>query len=293
MFDVSIVIACRDEVNNLKKTVDSIMNSKNKLSYEIIVVDDGSTDGSCDFININKEIYKKLKLISSNQRSTAGTKNFGAKAACGKYLFFCDAHISVVDYWLDNLVETLEKNNADCISPAIKNMLGDGIGYGATWNKNLEFTWLQEPKYNVCEILLFCGCTFGIKREVFEAIKGFDKHFIGYGIEDQELSLKLWLFGYRIILDSSVKIKHLFKTSHTYPITSEELLYNFLCMAYSHFDTHNLAITLNMARNNKSFSSAAVKIMLNEDLMNQRKEYFNKRTFDENYFFQKFNIPFK
>jgi GT2 family glycosyltransferase len=293
MVDASIVIACRNETYNLQKTIDSIMNSQNKLFYEIIVVDDGSTDGSCDFININKEIYKELKLISSNQRSTAGTKNFGAAVACGKYLFFCDAHVSVVDYWLDDLVETLEKNNADCISPAIKNMLGEGIGYGATWNKNLEFIWLEKPKYNVCEILLFSGCTFGIKREVFEAVKGFDKHFIGYGYEDQELSLKLWIFGYKVILDSRVIINHLFKTSHTYPITSEELIYNFLCMAYFHFDLENLAIALNIVRNDNSFADLAAKIMLNEDLMNQRKEYFNKRTFDENYFFEKFNIPLK
>jgi len=64
-------------------------------------------------------------------------------------------------------------------------------------------------------------------------------------------------------------------------------------MAYFHFDNENLAIALNIVRNNCSFASAATKVMLNEDLMNQRKEYFNKRTFDENYFFKKFNILLK
>jgi glycosyltransferase involved in cell wall biosynthesis len=293
MVDASIVIACRNEAYNLQKTVDSIINCKNKLTYEIIVVDDGSTDESCDFININKEVYEDLKLISSNERSTSGTKNLGAAIASGKYLFFCDAHVYVVDHWIDNLVETLEKNNADCISPAIKNMLGEGIGYGATWNKNLEFTWLEKPKYDVCEILLFSGCTFGIKREVFEVVKGFDKQFIGYGYEDQELSLKLWLFGYKVILDSTVIINHLFKTSHIYPITSQELIYNFLYMAYSHFDSKNLAIALDIAHNKDSFALAAANIMLNEELMNQRKEYFKKRMFDENHLFEKFNIPLK
>jgi len=293
MVDASIVIACRNEANNLQKTIDSILNSKGKLSYEIIVVDDGSTDGSCDFININKETYKHLKLVSSNERSTAGTKNFGAALASGTYLFFCDAHVAVVDYWLEDLVETLEKNNADCISPAIKNMLGEGIGYGATWNNNLEFTWLEKPKYAVCEILLFSGCTFGIKRDVFEAVKGFDGHFKGYGVEDQELSLKLWLFGYKVILDSTVIINHLFKTSHTYPITSQELIYNFLCMAYSHFDLKNLAIAINIARKDSYFTDIVVKIMLNEALINQRKEYFHRRIFDENYFFEKFNVQLR
>lgn len=295
MFDVSIVIPCKNEVNNLKQTVDSIMHSKNKLTYEIIIVDDSSVDGSSDFINKNKETYKDIKIISAPSLGAAGSRNLGAEAASGKYLFFCDAHISVPDYWLDTLIKTLEENNAHIIAPVIKDMIKKNCkGYGQTWNNNLEVTWLlNKPENNGSEIPIACGCVFGIRKEVFDAIGGFDMHFQVWGKEDEELCFKSWLFGYKIILDISVEVKHLFRSKHPYEVTYENVIYNFLCIAYSHFSNKNLAKVLNIARNNYAFSSAAAKIMLNESLMKQRKEYFNKRRFDENYFFQKFNIPFK
>jgi glycosyltransferase involved in cell wall biosynthesis len=294
MFDASIIIPCKNEVNNLKKTVDSIMNSKNKLSYEIIIVDDNSTDGSCDFINKNKEIYKDIKLISALNLGAASSRNFGAKTASGKYLFFCDAHVSVPDYWLDTLIKTLEDNNAHIIAPVIKDMVKENRkGYGQTWNNNLEVTWLlNKPEINGSEIPIACGCAFGIKKEVFDVIGGFDRYFQVWGKEDEELCLKSWLFGYKIILDISVEVRHLFRSKHPYQVTHENVIYNFLCMAYSHFSNKKLIKALNIARTNYAFSYSAAKIMLNQDLMKQRQEYFSKRKYDEDYFFRKFNISF-
>jgi hypothetical protein len=63
-------------------------------------------------------------------------------------------------------------------------------------------------------------------------------------------------------------------------------------MACSHFSTENLVKALNIARNNDAFSSSAAKLMLNENLMKQREEYFRKRKYEEDYFFEKFNISF-
>ena len=294
MPEVSVIIPCKNEVNNLRKTVDSIMNSKNKLSYEIIIVNDGSLDGSCDFINTNIEIYKDIKLISTFNLGAAGSRNFGAKIALGKFLFFCDAHVCVPDYWLDTLIKTLEDNNAHIIAPVIKDMVKENCkGYGQTWNSNLEVMWLLDKTENKgLEIPIACGCAFGIKKEVFEAIGGFDKYFEVWGKEDEELCFKSWLFGYKIILDVSVEVKHLFRDNHPYVVTHENVIYNFLTMACSHFGTEKLVKALNIARNNDAFSSSAAKLMLNENLMKQREEYFRKRKYEEDYFFEKFNISF-
>lgn len=294
LIDVSIIIPCKNEINNLKNTVDSIMDSKNNLSFEIIVVDDGSTDGSCDFIDINKDIYKAITLISSKNNGAAGSRNLGAKMAIGKYLFFCDAHVSVPNYWIDNLIKTLEENDAHTIAPIITDMNNDqSKGYGQTWNDKLEVTWLiQKPSINGSEIPIACGCAFGIKREVFDSIGGFDTYFQVWGKEDEELCLKSWLFGFKVILDTTVEVKHIFRTKHPYKVTFAEVIYNFLCMANSHFDFKNLIKAINITKDNAYFPIAAAKIMLNEDLLKQRNEYFSKRKYDENYFFKKFNIPF-
>lgn len=288
--EVSIIITYRNEIENLKKTIDSIVNSKNKLFFELIVVDDGSTDNYSDFIDLSSEKYKDVKFIYSDKLGTARAKNLGADMSSGKYLFFCDPHISVPDCWLDNLITTLENSNSDAITPAIKDMLKDARGYGGTWNNEFKFTWLNKPKKGDAEVLLAPGCAVGVKREAFNAIGGFNPHFQVYGVEDQELSLKLWLFGYKIVIDSSVEVAHLFTTNTSYNVTHVDIIYNYLCLAYCHFSYENLTKMLNSLNENPYLSQAAVRILLNDALAEQRKEYFNKRKYDENYIFNKFNI---
>jgi Predicted glycosyltransferases len=290
--DVSIIIPCKNEVDNLKNTVDSIMNSKNKLSFEIIVVDDGSTDGSCDFIKQDKNIYGSIKLISSKNLGVAGGRNMGASKAEGKYLLFIDAHVYVPDYWLDNLFGTMEQNNADGVSPAIKDKVGGGIGYGETWNERLENKWITDMPKNGQEIPIAAGGAFGIKRKVFEDIGGFDKHYEIWGKEDEEISVKLWLFGYKIVINPYVEIIHLFKLFNPSGVTGLEILYNRLCMYYSHFSDESLPRVLDLYKNDSFYSKALQKLMLNEDMLRQRKEYLNRRKYDEKYFLEKFNISF-
>lgn len=288
--EASIIITYRNEVENLKKTIDSIVSSKNKLSFEIIAIDDGSNEKYSDFIDLNNEKYKNVKFIYSDKLGTAKAKNFGASSALGKYLFFCDPHISVPDYWLDNLINILEENNAAAVIPAIKDMQKDRRGYGGTWNKSFKFIWLDKPDKNGDEILLAPGCAVGIKKEVFYNIGGFNPYLEVYGVEDQELSLKLWLFGHKIVLDSTVEVEHLFATNASYGVKHTDIIYNYLCLAYCHFSRENLAKMLSALNKNSHLSKAAVRILLNENLIELRKEYFSKRKYDENYIFQKFNI---
>ncbi|MCH5138483.1 glycosyltransferase family 2 protein [Clostridiaceae bacterium UIB06] len=122
LVDVSVIIPCKNEVENLESTVSSIINSKNYLNFEIIIVDDASTDLSTQFLESNKDIYKDVTLIKATNLGAAEARNTGAKFARGKYLFFCDAHVKVPDLWLDNLVNTLKNANASLVAPCIVDM---------------------------------------------------------------------------------------------------------------------------------------------------------------------------
>lgn len=288
--DVSIIIALRNEVDNLERTIKSIVESKNSLAFEIIIVDDGSIDGSCDFLKQNEELYGNVTVIYSDTIGAAKCKNIGAINSKGKYLFFCDAHIEVPDNWLDTLVKTLNDLNAQAIVPAIKSIGSDYKGYGGTWNNKLNFTWLDKPSEDTAEIPLAPGCAFGIKRDVFESVQGFDTNLQVYGVEDQELSLKLWLFGYKIVVDSAVEVGHLFKVNNSYKITYADIMYNYLCLCYFHFSDNNFSKAIVTLSQNKLFTTAAAKALINQDLMNQRKDYFCSRKYDDDWFFNKFNI---
>ncbi len=296
LIDVSVIVPCKNEVDNLKSTVDSIMKSKNSLNFEIIVVDDASTDLSTEFLKsvLNKDIYKDVTLIKANNVGAAEARNAGAKFARGKYLFFCDAHVKVPDLWLDNLVNALKNNNAHLVAPCIVDMSNtSAAGYGQTWDDQLKITWLTNNPKGIAEIPIACGCAFGITREAFEKVNGFDHFFQVWGKEDEELCFKSWLYGYRIVINPEVKVQHLFRARHPYEVTTANVTYNMLCIAYSHLGKERLIKVINTAKNDYFFSKAAADIKLNMDLIfKQREKYFKERFYNDEFFFKKFNIPF-
>lgn len=293
---VSVIIPCKNEVNNLKSTVDSIMKSKNSLSFEIIVVDDGSADHSSEFLESykNKETYKDIILLKTNNLGAAEARNSGASAAKGKYLFFCDSHIAVPDGWLDALVNTLQTSKAHIIAPCIIDINNpSAAGYGQTWNELLKVTWILEKPKDIAEVPIACGCAFGITKEAFEKIDGFDHLFQVWGKEDEELCFKAWLYGYKTVVNPEVKVAHLFRKKHPYEVTTTNVIYNLLCIAYSHFKAERLKKTIYLAKYEYGFSDAATQIKQNADMIiKQRQKYQNESKYNDDFFFEKFKIPF-
>lgn len=287
---VSIIIPCKNEVNTLESTVRSLLTARTDLPAEIIVVDDASTDGSCNFLQSGR--YPGVILECTGGLGAAGARNAGAQLARGKYLFFCDAHIQVEDYWLDRLVETMLREQAHCIAPAVTDQpYARRVGYGQTWNSALNVVWLNQEPEKAVEVPIACGCTLGITREVFHAVGGFDRYFEVWGKEDEELSLKLWLFGYRVMVEPSVKVAHLFRHSHPYRVSLVNVMHNLICLAYSHFSYQRLAKALDLVRNHALFPGVLARVMLS-DIHRQRADYLARRVHPDDYFFEKFGIDF-
>lgn len=276
----------------MKGTVDGMLQAKTNLSLEIIVVNDNSADGCYDFLLEDKEKYKKVRLLIASNLGIAGARNIGASIARGKYLFFFDAHIYVEDYWMDKLINTMEENCADAITPTMKDMAGNVVGYGGTWNQYLTFTYLEKPSRNGAEIPLSPGGASVIKRKVFEDVNGFDRHYGPWGYEDQEMSLKLWLFGYKIVVDTEVSVRHYFKEEHNYEIDYSSIIYNYIWMIYSHFSPPNIEKALIRFSTDPLFSPPTAAVLVDEELFKQRREYFDKRVISDQDFLDKFHIIF-
>jgi GT2 family glycosyltransferase len=272
------------------------MKSKNNLKFEIIVVDDNSQDLSTEFLksNLNGDIYKDVILIETQNAGAANARNIGAKAAKGKYLFFCDAHIKVPDNWLDSLVNTLISYNADLVAPCIADMSNIlAAGYGQTWDSELRVVWLMDKPKEGTEIPIAGGAALGITKEAFEKIDGFQKLFMVWGKEDEEICLRAWLYGYKIVVNPRIIVQHLFRKKFPYEVTAANVIYNMLCLAYCHFGKKRRSKTIQIAKNNPFFSIAANEVNKNVKLIiNQRNKYFKERNYSDDFFFEKFNIPF-
>jgi len=284
---VSIVIPCKNEGENIVMTLDSLFTSINKADYEVIVIDDGSDDNCCNGI---VERYETIKLYGTEGLGAAGARNYGVQKAKGDILIFCDAHLIFSNGWIDKLLSLLGK--CDAISPGI-GIIGDsGIaGYGLTWDESLKAQWYTKKPKVVKAVPFLPGGCLCIKREVFEDIEGFDKGSIVWGHEDEEISLKLWLFGYSCCVYPEALVLHKFRTKHPYKVTSEHIHYNFLRMVYSHFNEQRMFKVKAMMQDNYGYNEALLKLSTS-DIAMQRSRYFEKRKHDDDWFFSKFGILF-
>jgi len=92
-FLLSVVIPSYNEMGNLQKgTLDKVEHylEKNKFNYEVLVVDDGSTDGSLEFVKKFSRENPKFKVVENNHTGKAGAVTAGVLKAAGDYILFTD-----------------------------------------------------------------------------------------------------------------------------------------------------------------------------------------------------------
>lgn len=109
---LSVVIPCYDEMANLRKGVlDKVEHylRKQKYSYEVIIVDDGSKDGSINFIEKFTEEYPEFRIIKSEHMGKAGAVTQGVLSAEGKAILFTDMDQATPIEEVSKLLPYLEK----------------------------------------------------------------------------------------------------------------------------------------------------------------------------------------
>lgn len=287
----SIILPVKNEGLNIKMTVDSVLRTEGDVPHEIIVVDDGSSDGCCSFMNDRAYGRPNLKLITTGGLGAANARNAGADAAEGEILVFCDAHVTVPPHWLLKMEKTFSLGVVGGLSPAIASMADpEAVGYGLTWNKRLEAKWLPRPRDMTASPFLPGGCQ-AFRREAFRRVGGYDRGFRVWGHEDEEISLKMWLFGYSLFVDPEIKVLHIFRPSHPYPVTMDHVNYNFLRMACSHFGEKRMADAFRLVSRDHHFERLLASLCLS-DVWSQRSDYLSRRKYSDDWFMQRFAIPF-
>lgn len=286
---VSIIIPAKNEGENVRNTINSLLHSKTNYPFECIVVDDGSSDHCCNLIS-NRVDGERIKLITTTGIGAAPARNLGAEHARGEYLIFCDAHLYFEHYWIDRLISLLRSGAADAVSPGIASTEHPNyVGYGQSLNAKLGITWHRQ-QLQPTEVAVLPGGCLAITKAAFHDVGGFDRGFRVWGFEDIEISIKLWLFGYRCLVVPAVKVLHLFRKAHPYTVTNDHVYFNMLRMAYSHFNDVRIAQTKKLI-----FHSNAALIeqdVLKHGAVAQRMRYLAKRKLDDDWYMQKFGIPF-
>ena len=177
---ISFIIPAYNEELELSSTIASIRVAASGVTqpYEIIVVDDGSTDATAELA-----AQAGARVISINRRQIAASRNAGARAAQGDYLFFVDADTRINAKHIDEAIAALDAGYAG----GSARVLTDGV----------------IPLWGRIFVRAFCTVYFALKlgagaflfttRRNFNAIGGFDEqYFIG---EEVYFSLALRKLG--------------------------------------------------------------------------------------------------
>ena len=113
-YNISIIVPFYNSESHIKKCLDSLIVQDFSLSFEIIMVDDGSSDRSEDLIKTYKYPYIKLFSLSSNS-GPAVARNLGLKKAEGDYIFFLDVDDTIETNTLSVLYKAAIETNSDLV----------------------------------------------------------------------------------------------------------------------------------------------------------------------------------
>jgi glycosyltransferase involved in cell wall biosynthesis len=193
----SVVIPTYNRLPILRKSLQALEQQKlaqNPINgYEIIVVDDGSTDGTLDWLEQQKANLTHVRSLAQNHAGPAEARNLGIKQARGEWIIFIDSDLVVTPSFLQahgqGLLAGQKRFNTDKV-----------FTYGAVINTcNFEHPTSEPYKITDFSAAYFATGNVAIAKKWLEEAGMFDNRFQQYGWEDLELGVRLKQLGLKLI----------------------------------------------------------------------------------------------
>jgi GT2 family glycosyltransferase len=199
---VSVVIVTWNRRDDVLETIKSVWD-QTYLNYEIVVVDNGSTDGTVETL---RDAQPSVKVVSlSENLGASGGRNPGIEAAQGDIIFLLDSDASLVADTLTRVVSKLQ-SQADLGIVACKvvnahtRQLDRNAGLFLA-NIDKANSGSEFYSYSFSE----CGCA--IRKEVFDKVGLFWEQLF-FGREGEEFGLRVWDAGYKILFLPDAIVYH-------------------------------------------------------------------------------------
>lgn len=224
---LSIVILCWNDRKVIMDCLASIFAGTHSVEFEIIISDNGSTDGSIDLI---RENFPQVRILENgtNLRFAKGNNN-AIRASQGEYVLILNPDTIIHDGTLDKVVEFADKHpRAGAFGCRVLDVDGSNQEYARPFQSILS-AWIAafylKPLAYLSDSLhpgiyvrwkgdtertvgWLAGCFILIRGDLLSRLGGFDEQFFYY-YEDQDLCRRVWNAGYSIIYTPEMTITHL------------------------------------------------------------------------------------
>lgn len=226
---VSIIIPVFNNLALTQACLESLRRTRTKAEYEMIVVDNASTDGTAEYLK-NLETSGAIRVITNpSNKGFAHACNQGAQAARGSQLLFLNNDTQVTDGWLDALAKTAGQTNVGVIGAKLLYADGtiqhagiefiNGIPDHVHRRSSADF----PPANKSRELDMVTGACLMTPRNVFLKLGGFDEAFRN-GVEDIDYCLRVRALGRKVVYQpQSVVYHHEGRTAGRFDHVNENL----------------------------------------------------------------------
>ncbi len=210
---VSIVIPVFGQLGHTLSCLDSLWSHATKTPFEIIIVDDASTDGSAVHLSALRHI---ALLHQPDNQGFIASCNAGAGRARGEFVVFLNNDTRVVEHWLDALVDSFQLFPWAGLVGS-KTLYPDGrlqeagciIWRDAScWNDGRDSD-PNHPRHNFArEVDYVSGCSIMMPTALFRSLGGFDAHFAPAYCEDADLAMRVREAGREVWFQPQSRVIH-------------------------------------------------------------------------------------
>lgn len=212
---VSIVVPVFNSKNYYKNFIKSL-KKVSSVSFEVLIIDDGSTDGSFALIKREIESDKRFKLFATDRRlGIPGSRNYGINLSKGLYLAFSEIDMEFNPKWLSQSISVLENSlEIAAITPKVLDVkkkqyiqaagimiiphTGGVVGRG--------FGQLDNKKFDKPAYTSMGSVGVVVRRESVQRIKGYDEA-LGR-VDDLDFGWRVWLSGGRVLYNPNSIVYH-------------------------------------------------------------------------------------
>ncbi|RAP58629.1 hypothetical protein BTJ49_05650 [Oleiagrimonas sp. MCCC 1A03011] len=209
----SVIIPVYNHCDDTLRCLRALSRARTRASFEIIVVDDGSSDGTAEALQAMPEV--RLLRRERNAGFVAAC-NAGAEAAHGRFLVFLNNDTEVADDWLDTLLLALLEDRS-CGLAGSKLIYPDGVlqeAGGIVFSDARASNYgrgehPEDPRFNYKREVDYCsGAAIAIERDLFRVIGGFDTRYAPAYYEDTDLAFSVRARGLKVIYQPRSRVTH-------------------------------------------------------------------------------------
>ena len=213
---VSIIMLTYNGLKMNKICVNSILTNTAYQNYELIIVDNMSTDGTRDYLTeLDEKGNPNIKIILNNDnKGFAGGNNVGIRAADGDYIILLNNDTLVTRGWITNLIKHMENNSNIGMTGSVTNSIGNEAEIPVKYN-SFESMLLFADKFtrknmgktfdNPNVLAMFC---VAIRRKVIDECGLLDEDYTRGMFEDDDYADRVKKAGYKLLIADDSFIHH-------------------------------------------------------------------------------------